>query len=52
MQCGGLTENIHLLTLYVYPFLIFFAIWNIVSNSMSHRAWNVLCNILFDICEE
>ena len=24
MPCGGLAENFYLLTLYVYPFLIFF----------------------------
>ena len=37
MHCEGLAENIDLLTLYVYPFLILFIIWNIVSNNMSKR---------------
>ena len=43
---------LYLLTLYVYPFLIFFVIWNIMSNQMSQRAWKVSFNILLDIREE
>ena len=35
MPYGGFAENIYLLTSYVYPFLIFFVIWNIVSNNVS-----------------
>ena len=34
-DCGGLAENMYFLSLYVYLFLIFFVIWNIVSNNMS-----------------
>ena len=49
MPYGGLTENIYLFTLYDYPFLIFFFIWNI-SNNMSKSIKSlmyVLCFLIF-----
>ena len=50
MPYGGLTENIYLFTLYVYPFLTFFFIWNIISNNMSKSIKSlmyVLCFLIF-----
>ena len=34
MHCGSLAENIYLSALYVYSFLIFFVIWNIVHKKI------------------
>ena len=45
-------KNIHLLTLSLYAFLIFFVIWYIMSNNMPQRAWKVSSSILLDIREK
>ena len=37
MHWGGLAENMCLLTLYVYPSLILFVIWNMLHMIWMHK---------------
>ena len=48
IHCGGLAENMYLLTLYIYPFLISLVIWNVVSYYFMHFSEDVQKNSCFE----